>query len=144
MQKNTLSQQITVSLTNHDFSLQFFSISMFFFILGWGTLHMATKTEHSSSQNTRWVLIVLINISLFVNFLVCRKKNIKFISETITEVICHSAGERCGGSMYYSCKQVVGMSMIRMMTIMTIFRISVIIFDNIFNLVIHDILANNT
>merc|ERR1712130_287227 len=27
------------------------------------------------------------------------------IPETITEVICHSAGERCGGSMYYSCKQ---------------------------------------
>ncbi|XP_023335639.1 uncharacterized protein LOC111706923 [Eurytemora carolleeae] len=29
----------------------------------------------------------------------------KRIPETITEVLCHEAGETCGGSQYYSCKQ---------------------------------------
>ena len=38
--------------------------------------------------------------------LVDRMILLQLFSETITEVICHSAGERCGGSMYYSCKQV--------------------------------------
>ena len=27
------------------------------------------------------------------------------LSETITEVLCHSPGETCGGSEYYNCKQ---------------------------------------
>ena len=26
-------------------------------------------------------------------------------SEIITEILCHSAGETCGGSEYFSCKQ---------------------------------------
>ena len=67
---------------------------------------MATKTEHSSSQNTRWmntvfVVMVMVIVMVFVVIII-----VKLISETITEVICHSAGEQCGGSMYYSCKQV--------------------------------------
>ena len=69
---------------------------------------MATKTEHSSSQNTRWintifVVIVIVVISMIMVIVIII---VKLISETITEVICHSAGEQCGGSMYYSCKQV--------------------------------------
>ena len=32
-------------------------------------------------------------------------KKIKLFVETITEVLCHQAGETCGGSQYYSCKQ---------------------------------------
>ena len=26
-------------------------------------------------------------------------------AETITEILCHNPGERCGGSNYYNCKQ---------------------------------------
>ena len=80
---------------------------MFFFILGWGTLHMATKTEHSSSQNTRWInTVFVVVIIVIVMVMVIVIVIVELISETITEVICHSAGEQCGGSMYYSCKQV--------------------------------------
>ena len=28
-----------------------------------------------------------------------------FLSDTITEILCHSAGDQCGGSDYFSCKQ---------------------------------------
>ena len=33
-------------------------------------------------------------------------------SEIITEILCHSAGETCGGSDYFSCKQMKARMMV--------------------------------
>ena len=40
-----------------------------------------------------------------VHFKPPQNLNRNISAETITEILCHNPGERCGGSNYYNCKQ---------------------------------------